>query len=72
MDQVDVPLQGTWKRIFQGADDLPAGRGVPEKGEVRVEQLVGFRHWDVNTEPVACGGYGFCCEAIIRQPCVDS
>lgn len=72
VDQVDVPLQGAWERIFQGADGLSARLGVPEKSEVRVEQLVGFRHRDVNTEPVACGGYGCSGEAIIRQPCVDS
>lgn len=72
VDQVDVSLQGAWKRVFQGADGLPARRGVPEKSEVRVEHLVSFRHWDVNTEPVACGGYGCRCEAVIREPCVDS
>lgn len=72
MDQVDVPLQGAWKGVFQSADGLLARRDVPEKSEVRVKQLVGFRHWDVDTEPVACGGYGCSSQVVIREPSVDS
>ncbi len=55
VNQVDVTLEGAWKGVFQGADGLPTGRDVLEKSEVGVEQLVGFRHRDVDTEPVACG-----------------